>query len=82
MTSSTQTTIRDIERHYFEGFRKTYELPPGAVCYADKPDILLKGDRTIGIEITNFYLQPGGEEASEQRQRPRRYEVLSQAHRL
>jgi len=75
-------TNRDLEHHYFERFRQAYELPGGVVRYADKPDVLVKGDRTIGIEITNFYLEPGGDEGSEQRQRPRRYEVASEAHRL
>lgn len=75
-------TNRDIERHYFERFCKVYKLPPGAVCYADKPDLLVKGNRTIGIEITNFYLQQGSAEGSEQRQRPRRDEVVSEAHKL
>lgn len=73
---------RDIERAYFEHFRKAYVLPPGAVSYADKPDVLVTGQRVVGIEITNFYLEPGSDEASEQRQRRRRYEVASEAHRL
>jgi hypothetical protein len=42
----------------------------------------VKGSRTIGIEITKFYLHPGNEERSEQRQRPRRYDVVSEAHKL
>lgn len=71
---------RDIERHYFERFNKAYELPPGTVCYADKPDVLVKGGRTIGIEITNFYLQPGSAVGSEQRQGPRRKAIVSAAH--
>lgn len=58
-----------MERHYFERFRNVYTLPDGAVWYADKPDVLVKGNRTIGIEITNFYLQPGSAEGSEQRPR-------------
>jgi hypothetical protein len=75
-------TNRDRELHYFEQFRKAYALPPGTVCYADRPDVLVKGIRTTGIEITNFYLEPGSEEGSEQRQRLRRYEVVSEAHRI
>jgi hypothetical protein len=78
----TRTTNRDMERHYFERFRKVYTLPHGAVCYADKPDVLVKGNRTIGIEITKFYLQPGSAEGSEQRQRQRRDDVVSEAHKL
>jgi hypothetical protein len=72
-------TKRDIERHYFEQFRSAYSLPDGAVEYADKPDILIKGDRTIGIEMTRFYLRPGGLIGSEQQQKPRRDRVVSDA---
>lgn len=71
-----------MERRYFERFRNAYALPPGEISYADKPDILVKRARTIGIEIANFYLEPGHDEGSEQRQRPRRHEVVSEAHRL
>ncbi len=73
---------RDIERAYFERFSQAYALPPGTVSYADKPDVLVTGQRVVGIEITNFYLEPGSDEESEQRQRRRRYEVASEAHRL
>jgi hypothetical protein len=81
-SSAAKKTNREIERRYFERFREAYELPPGTVSYADKPDILVTGNRRVGIEITNFYLEPGGDEASEQRQRPRRNEVAAEAHRL
>lgn len=53
-------TNRDIERHYFEQFNAAYTLPNGTAEYADRPDVLLRGRRTIGIEMTRFYLQPGG----------------------
>lgn len=80
--SPRQETNRDKERYYFEQFRKAFKLPLGEIAYVDKPDVVVRGARTIGIEITNFYLEHGNEEGSEQRQRPRRYEVASQAHRL
>jgi hypothetical protein len=73
---------RDIERHYFEQFRQTFELPDGAVEYGDKPDVLLKGVRTIGIEITRFYLQPGHFPESEQRQRQHREGIVSGAQNV
>ena len=75
-------TNRDIERHYFEQFAKAYALPDGAPEYADKPDVMLKGARTIGVEMTNFYLQSGGSAGSEQRQRPLRQAVVTDAHKL
>ena len=59
-------TNRDIERHYFEQFNEAYKLPNDAAEYADRPDVLLRGERTIGIEITRFYLQPGDSPGSEQ----------------
>jgi hypothetical protein len=73
---------REIERHYFEQFSKAYKLPDGAVEYADKPDILVRGERTTGIELTRFYLQPGGSLGSEQKQKPLREGVISDAHKL
>lgn len=73
---------RDIERHYFEKFSAAYKLPGGAAEYADRPDVLLRGKRTIGIEMTRFYLQPGGSPDSEQKQKPRREAVVSNAHTL
>lgn len=75
-------TNRDIERHYFEQFRGAYELPEGALEYADKPDVLLRGERTTGIEITRFYLQDGSSPASEQKQKRLREAVVSDAQNL
>jgi hypothetical protein len=57
---------QDIERYYFEKFRRTYPLPPGEIIYADKPDVRIAGPQQIGIEITNFYVTPGTSPASEQ----------------
>jgi hypothetical protein len=74
-------TTRDIERHYLEVFGKAYKLPDGVVEYADRPDILIRGARTTGIELTCFYLQPGGSLGSEQKQKPLREGVLSDAHK-
>jgi len=75
-------TTRDIERHYFAEFSKAYKLPNGTVEYADKPDVLVRGERTTGIELTRFYLQPGGSPGSEQKQKPLREGVVSDAHKL
>jgi len=75
-------TTREIERHFFELFRQAYALPAGAISYGDKPDVTLIGQRTIGIEITRFYLQSGCIPFSEQQQRPLRYAVVSEAQAL
>lgn len=68
---------QDEERHYFELFRKTYTLPAGEVEYGDKPDVIITGPRTIGIEITNFYHEDGSTIGSEQRQASRRTSVAA-----
>jgi hypothetical protein len=75
-------TNRDIERNYFEQFAKAYALPNGVHEYGDKPDVILESTRTIGIEMTNFYLQSGGSSGSEQRQRPLRQVVVTDAQNL
>jgi hypothetical protein len=72
----------DIERHYFEQFRQVYTLPEGTIAHGDKPDVLITGRTTTGIEITNLYLQSGANIESEQRQRPLRDSVVADAHRL
>src|SRR5947209_3874794 len=71
-----------IERHYFERFRKIYPLPSQSVTFGDKPDLILTGERKIGIEITNFYVTEGERPESEQRQRQRRESVVSRAQAL
>lgn len=70
---------QDIEKHYFEMFRNDYQLPSGTITYWNKPDVILQGERKIGIEITNFYLEKGEYPESEQRQRDLREEIISEA---
>ncbi|MBF0561418.1 MAG: hypothetical protein HQL37_05225 [Alphaproteobacteria bacterium] len=76
---SPKKTTREIEQHYFEQFYRAYELPKGSITYGDKPDVLFTGERTIGIEITMFYRQPGGLPGSEQRQKPLRENIVTNA---
>ncbi len=71
-----------VEQHYFEKFRNSFQLPSGTVAYGDKPDIIITGEMTIGIEITNFYLEEGANPASEQVQRKLRDAVLSMAQNI
>jgi hypothetical protein len=75
-------STQEKERHYFEMFRKDYSLPPGTIIYYDKPDVILEGERKIGIEITNFYLEKGELLESEQRQRDLRDAIISDAQRM
>lgn len=75
-------TKAEIEKHYFEQFANNYTLPNGKIEYGDKPDVRILGEKTIGIEITNLYRQPGTCEESEQRQRPLREGLVSDAQRF
>ena len=70
------------ESYYFEMFRQHYPLPPGTIEYRDKPDVILHGAKTIGIEITNFFLEDGGCTDSEQRQRGVRATVVTKAQSI
>jgi hypothetical protein len=80
--SGARRTNTDIERYYFEQFRKAHSLPDGIVTYGDKPDVTLTGERKIGIEVTRFFLQSGSLPESEQRQKPLRAPIVSKAQAL
>jgi len=72
---------QEAEKFYFELFRQASDL--GAIPeYGDKPDVIIHLDRKIGVEITNFYLRPGSDDASEQRQRERRTNIVADAQSL
>lgn len=72
----------EIEQYYFEQFRQHFPLPIGCVEYKDKPDVLIHGDRLLGVEIANLYLSDGADPASEQIQSKRRAEAVRKAHDL
>jgi hypothetical protein len=73
---------QELERYFFEIFAKAYPLPPGEIIYADRPDVLIKGAQTVGIEITNFYTNEGASPASEQVQSKLRKDAVAEGHRL
>jgi hypothetical protein len=73
---------QEIERHYFELFRRIYPLPNGQVIYRDKPDIIIEGEKRLGIEVTIFYLERGELQQSEQNQRRIRKVVLERAQEM
>lgn len=75
-------TAREIEQHYFEQFRRHFPVPGGQVIYADKPDVRVQGDRTLGVELVRLYLTDGGNQGSEQRQAALRSQVLAKAQEL
>jgi hypothetical protein len=73
---------QEIENHYFEMFRKDFTLPSGEVIYRDSPDVVIDGERKIGIEITNFFHKHGANTASEQIQSNWRDKVVSKAQHI
>jgi hypothetical protein len=73
---------QDVEKYYFEMFRQDYQLPSGTIIYGDSPDVIMVGERKIGIEITNFYHKPGSLPESEQIQSRWREKVVSEAQLL
>lgn len=72
-------TKQEVERRYFEQFGFHYQLPPGDVQYSDKPDVIINGPASIGIEIARLYKLDGKEPHSEQQQSPDRMRVLKLA---
>lgn len=78
----TRASNQEIERYYFEQFRTHYAIPDGEVEFTDKPDVVIRGETDIGIEIANLYLTPGADPASEQIQRVRRADVIERAQAL
>lgn len=72
----------EIERYYFEKFRRQTSLPDGEISYGDKPDVIIAGNRIVGIEVTNFYLEDGKNPASEQVQGRLRPGVLAKAEQI
>src|SRR5688572_5031435 len=78
----SRPTNQTIERCYFELFASHYNMPAGAVVFTDKPDVIVRGERAIGIEIANLYVASGADPASEQVQRVRRLQVIERAQSL
>lgn len=79
MKKMTKPSNQDIEKYYFEMFRKDYSLPSGKITYADAPDVILENTKKVGIEITNFFLEEGSLPESEQTQRKLRETVITTA---
>ena len=77
----TRKSNQEIERYYFDLFRRVYPLPEGEVKHGDKPDVIIEGKRKIGIEVTNLFLQDGELPGSEQSQSRIREHVMQEAQR-
>ncbi|MGA2223606.1 MAG: hypothetical protein ABSH41_04090 [Syntrophobacteraceae bacterium] len=73
---------QEIEECYFNQFQKHYSLPPGEINFSDRPDVILSGERKIGIEITNFFLRSGNLPESEQVQAKLRKRIVSESQKI
>lgn len=71
-----------VERHYFEQFRSHFDVPAGEIEYTDKPDVIIRGNRMMGVEVARLFRKPGDDVASEQSQRKWRLRVLARAQAL
>jgi hypothetical protein len=78
----THPSNQAIERHYFEQFKAHFPIPPGEPQYGDKPDVIIRGKRCVGVELANLYLADGHDPSSEQTQRHFREHVLKRAQAL
>ncbi len=72
---------RELEQFYFDQFRVHFPLPAGEIEYGDKPDVVIHGERTLGIEIASLYLTDGANPDSEQVQRKRREAAVRDAQK-
>jgi len=82
MAAKRKITQQESEKRYFKMFREDYQLPSGKIIYGDRPDVIIDGERLVGIEITNFYIEKGELPESEQRQRKLRDEAVLEAQRI
>lgn len=70
------------ERSVFEKFRKAYDLPDGEPEFTDRPDVILRGAKTIGVEIALLHVGNGADPTGPQVQHARRQQVLEQAQKV
>jgi hypothetical protein len=75
----SQAQHTKTERYYFERFRELYPLPDGEIEFGDKPDVIVRGTRVVGCEVTNLYIKDGASPNGEQRQRRFRSRVIEKA---
>ena len=82
MLHMSQPSNQTIERYYFDLFKSHYDLPNGELVFTDKPDVIIRGSQTLGIEIANLYILSGSEASCEQVQNRRRLQTLDRAQIL
>jgi len=80
--SGLRRPTSETERAYFDRFQRVCGVPAGVVTFGDKPDVIVRGEKTIGVEITQLHLRGGHLASSEQRQRPLRAEIVAEAQAL
>lgn len=70
------TRQQEQEWEAFQSFSEDYALPAGTIERSDRPDVVINGDRKLGIELTSLHIEDGRNAASEQGQvKPRQRAV-------
>jgi hypothetical protein len=78
MTTPAQ---KQRERSYLDEFRRVVSVP-GIVEEGERPDFIVRGDATIGVEVVDLFHVPGSDPLGWQRQRPRGDRAIAQAHAI
>ena len=75
---------QELEKKYFESFLLAYGIPDAEnINYQDKPDVsFIHKEKNIGVEVTQFYVKPGGVISSEQKQRVIRARIIEDSQTL
>lgn len=77
--TKTKVTKKEKERRLLDAYLSMVPVDGAKIEEGEQPDFVLRGARSIGLEVTEFYIQDGANPASEQRQRERRDDVLAKA---
>ncbi|WP_226383451.1 hypothetical protein [Burkholderia mayonis] len=73
---------KEREWRLFQSFRNDYPELIGDAEPSECPDILVRNDRLIGVEMTELHIVAGEELASERRQKIPRERVVTRAQKL
>lgn len=76
------TKQQEEEWQTFQSFLNDFSVPSGTIERSDKPDVLIHGDKMLGIELTSLYLVDGQDASSEQRQTKPRDRAVTRAQEI
>lgn len=75
-------TKQEIEKYQFNLFRLHYDIPCGEVEFSDRPDVIIRGEKNIGVEIARLHKVRGKGYKSEKAQIFLRTKVIEEAERI